>query len=157
MNRSAKLELEIFNVIDKQIKGIQKNLTLFPLWFALAFFLGWCRNNGHAPEWWFYFLGVPFFFYPFLYVPIATAMFLYKTFYSVEILENGDINFTTFGTLWRSERIIVANLSDIQVHKTSLSKLLFKKYSLNVIYVGGEKYYIFSQVLEDSGLGHVSN
>ena len=151
MNKISKLEPEILNLVEKQIKVNQKGIILFPFLFALALFLAFARNNGKMPEFYFYLLGIPFYIVT-LYSPISKSIFLYKLFYIVEIDDNNTVQFTTFGTLWRKEKKIVANQNNIKINKTPLPKLLYKKYLINEIFIGGKKYFILNKLLEESGL-----
>ena len=152
MNKSDSLEESDLIIIKKQIRAQEKGIILFPFIYAVVLFLAFARNNGKMPQFYFYIITIPFLLIPGIYSPISKALRLSKTIYAFEILNENAIRLTTFGTLWRNEKIILADLKDIKADKTPLPKLLYKKYLLNTIYISGKKYYIFNEVLEESGI-----
>lgn len=151
LNKVFKLEPEILNHVEKQIKLQQKGIKFFPILFAFVLFLAYARNNGRMPEYYFYLLGIPFYILT-LYSPLVKGVFLGRLFYIVEIVDKNTLHFTTFGSLWRKEKKIVANQNNIKTNKTPLPKLLYNKYLLNEIFIEGKKYFIFNKLLEESGV-----
>lgn len=151
MNKISKLEPEILHHIEKQIELQQKFIKFFPVLFALALFLAFAKNNGKMPQFYFYLLFIPFYIVG-LYSPLVKGIVLGKIFYVVQIEDKNTVQFTTFGSLWRKEKKIVANLNNININKTPFPKLLYKKYLLNEIFIEGKKYFIFNKLLEESGI-----
>ena len=151
MNNSFKLEQSVFEDVENQIKKQKKILLKFPLFMIIMLFLGYCRNGLKMPGIDFYIIGIPCYF-AFVYAPIKMGLFLGKIFYSIEKADNEQVRLTTFGALWRKEKVINVDLKDIKIDKIPLPKLLYQKYSLNNIYIEGEKYRIFTSLLKESGM-----
>ena len=86
----------------------------------------------------------------FVYSSLIKGLTLGKVIYSIDVLNEESIEMTTFGTLWRYEKTIIADMVYIQIDKPPLAKLLYKKYVLNTVHVQGQKYYIFNSILEES-------
>ena len=151
--KSINIYDENFNIINKQINLQKKGIILFP--FVILFFIILSINDYHGKE--LIFILVLFILYTsflFVYSPIKKGILLGKIFYSVNILKGSTIEFTAYATLWRSEKIIIADLKDIKVDKTPLPRLLYKKYELNAIFIEGEKYYIFNKLLVESEIAN---
>lgn len=148
--KSANFNDENF-IVSKQIKLQKRGLILFP--FVAILFIMMALNDYNGKM--FIFIISFFLLYIFLifvYSPLSKGTILGEIFYKVEILNGNGIRFTTFGTLWRSEKKILADLKDIKVDKRPLPKLLYKKYLLNALYIQDKKYYIFNTVLLESGI-----
>lgn len=144
------LEYKNLEIMLKQIKNQKKTLLLFPFVYLLLLFTAFARNNGHMPEFYFYLITIPFLIIPYLYFPIVRGILMGKSIYKIELLNESTLRLTTFGTLWRPQKEITADYNDIKVREAPLSKLLFKKYLLNVLYVRDKKLYIFNKILVDS-------
>ena len=151
MNKLIILQQDDINIINQQIKAQQKGIILFPFLFLFVFLCAIARNNGKMPEFYFYLLGIPFFMSS-LYSPLNKGIFWGKIFYSIEKTDDDQVRLTTFGTLWRKEKVINVDLKDITIDKIPFPKLLYQKYSLNNIYIEGEKYRIFTSLLKESGM-----
>jgi hypothetical protein len=151
MGTSIRIDSEVFDFIEKQIKRQQKNLkSFFPVLIILVIAVI-LRNNGHVPPWYIDIIFIPFYFYPYLYMPLAQGLLLRKIFYKVEIV-NEKVELTTFGALWKGEQIVTLDINDIKIDRTPLPKLLARIYALNTVYIDDKKYYIFNSLLLASGL-----
>lgn len=149
--QSLNIYNENFNIINKQINLQKKGIILFP--FVTLFFIILSISDYHGKELILIMvLFILYAFFLFVYSPIKKGILLGKIFYSVDVLKENTLKFTAYGTLWRNEKVIIADLKDIKIDKTILPKLLYKKYELNAIYIGEKKYYIFNKLLVESGI-----
>jgi hypothetical protein len=151
MSISAKLDSEILNFIEKQIKKQQQSLILFFPVLIVLFIAVVGRYEGKMPPWYFYTLLVPFYIYPCLYIPLTRGLLLRKIFYKAEII-NEEIVFTTFGALWANEQIITLPMNNIKIDQTHSPRFFAGIYPLNTIYLDDKKYFIFNSLLIKLGL-----
>jgi len=135
--------------IKKQISLQKRGFWLFP--FVALFFTSLSVNDFHGQlRFFMIFFSILYALFLFVYSPLIKGITLGKVIYSIDVLNEVSIEMTTFGTLWRYEKTIIADIVDIQIDKDPLAKLLYKKYALNAVQIQGEKYYIFNSILEES-------
>ena len=152
MKSTVKLDQDIILTIVNQIKLQKKFLILSPFICFILLLLGILRNNGIIPPFYVNLIALFPLIIGGIYFPIVKGVLLGNAFYSVDFLKSDEVQFTTFSTLWRKEKKVVANQNNIKINKTPLPKLLYKKYLLNEIFIGGKKYFILNKLLEESGL-----
>ena len=110
-------------------------------------FIGWLRNNFKPIPWYFYIICIVGIVLPWFIYPIMFGLKLGKLIYIVDNPNADTIKFVAFGTLWRDQRTIIANINDIKINRVKERKLLYKKYELNIVYIRGGKFFIFSELL----------
>ena len=141
------IDSEAILEINKQINMQKKFIIQFPFIYMLAFFICWARNNWQNLPWFFYLISLYAIIIPCFYLPLSKGLKLYNFIYKLNISHDGNIQFTTFGTLWRNERIINADIHDIKINDFTVQKLLYKKYKFNKINIFEKEFFIFSELL----------
>jgi|GEM_PF-6265346 len=141
------IEPEILVIITNKIKQQKKSILTFPLTYMLLFVVCWLRNGGRILGLDFYIISILGLVIPYLCLPFYRGLMLGNIFYKIDALSDGRIQFTSFGTLWREEKIVVAELSEIVINKNVEPKLLYKKYPLNKVAILGKNYLIFQELM----------
>ena len=143
---------EDIDIIEKQIKLQKKVILLFPLFAFCLVLAGTLRNYGRLPPFFINIIALIPMIFVGLYAPLTKGFLLGKIFYSIEIINDNQVQLTGFGTLWRKGKVIITHLKDIKLDAIPQPKLLYEKYSLNNIYIEGKKYYIFNLLLKELDL-----
>ena len=149
--KSVQICNEVINVVFKQIKVHKWAIILSPI-VALVFIVRALEDPYIKHLTFMISFSVILDFYLFILIPIVQGNLLRKTFYAIEILNENQIKFSAFGTLWRTEKVVIATLDEIKIDEIPQPKLMYKKYLLNNIYINGKKYSIFNTILLESGL-----
>ena len=155
--KSTSVSDEDVSVIGKMIKKQKTGLLLFPLVILFYLFKVWADYHYQGkviPNIMKWFLPLLFIHivYFFIILPIRSGLLLGKVFYSVDVIDDSNIKFTSYATLWRKAKVVKTSIKNIEVKKTALPKLLYDKYSLNKIIIGGKRYYILNKVFQESGM-----